>query len=268
MNESMRLDAALVARGMVGGRDKAKQAIVDGMVRVNGRVVTKASVSVSETDEIVCERRERFVGRGGEKLLKVLCETEWDVTGCVCADIGASTGGFTDCLLQHGASRVYAVDVGHGQLAPSLCEDPRVVNMENTDVRHRETIEKQIPNGSVDVCTVDVSFISLSRIFDSLLPLLRPDGHVVCLVKPQFEAGREALSKRGVVRREKDHVRVLQTVMNEWQQRGFGTVYLSWSPICGGDGNIEYIALLSRTQAGRSIDVARLVKDAFASLRS
>ena len=268
MNEPMRLDAALVARGMVGGRDKAKQAIADGMVRVNGRVVTKASSSVCETDEIVCERRERFVGRGGEKLQKALCETALNVRDRVCADIGASTGGFTDCLLQHGARLVYAVDVGHGQLAPSLCEDPRVVNMENTDVRHRETVEKQIPNGSVDICTVDVSFISLSGIFDSLLPLLRPDGHIVCLVKPQFEAGRAALSKRGVVRREKDHIRVLQTVMSEWQQRGLGAVYLSWSPICGGDGNIEYIALLSRTQAGRSIDVTRLVKDAFAALRS
>jgi len=267
MSEPMRLDAALVARGMAGGRDKAKQAIIDGAVTVNGRVVTKASVTVLPSDDVVCDRKERFVGRGGEKLLKVLQETSLSADDCCCADIGASTGGFTDCLLQHGARCVYAVDVGHDQLAQSLREDPRVINLENTDIRRREDIEKTIPNGTVSLCTVDVSFISLTQVFDSLIPLLTEDGRIVCLIKPQFEAGRDALSKRGVVRREKDHVRVLQHVMAYWQQYGFSASYLSWSPICGGDGNIEYIAVLSRTDKGVSVDIARLVKDAFSELR-
>ncbi len=268
MSEAMRLDAALVARGLVGGRDKAKQAVNDGFVTVNGRVVNKASMAVLPSDEIVCGRKERFVGRGGEKLLKVLRETALSVEGRCCADIGASTGGFTDCLLQHGARCVYAVDVGHDQLAQSLREDPRVINLENTDVRRRDIVRNAIPDGTVSLCTVDVSFISLTQVLDSLMPLLTEDGQVVCLIKPQFEAGREALSKRGIVRREKDHVRVLQNVMAHWQQCGFVATYLSWSPICGGDGNIEYIAVLSRTEKSKPVDAARLVKDAFAALRS
>ena len=137
MSDTMRLDAALVERGIVGGRDKAKRLIADGQVRVNGCVVTKASFAVKTEDEIASAVRERFVGRGGEKLLKVLQETDLCAEGCVCADVGASTGGFTDCLLQHGACKVYAIDVGHDQLAASLRADDRVVCMEGVDVRRR-----------------------------------------------------------------------------------------------------------------------------------
>ncbi len=266
MSDSIRLDAALVSRGMIGGRDKAKAAIAGGHVFVNGRVVRKPSVSVTHDDEIVCDIQERFVGRGGEKLLKVLEETSLAVTSCVCADIGASTGGFTDCLLQHGADRVFAVDVGHDQLALSLRNDPRVVNMEGVDVRHRDVIGQIIEDGTLDICTVDVSFISITHIFESIVPLLKPNGQIVCLIKPQFEAGREALSKRGVVRRDKDHVRVLQSVLNYWQQQQWAVTYLSWSPVRGGEGNIEYIAVLNRTSPNMVVDVPMLVQNAFRAL--
>lgn len=269
MNEPMRLDAALVRRGFAGGRDRAKQLIAEGAVTVNGAVAKKASVTVGTDDEIACSVTSRFVGRGGEKLLKVLENTALDVSGAVCADIGASTGGFTDCLLQHGACRVYAVDVGHDQLAQTLRDDPRVVCMERTDVRRRDAVGEHITDGSIDICTVDVSFISLTQIWDSLLPLLKPNGKVVCLIKPQFEAGRAALNKHGVVRREQDHVRVLNTLLCFWQEQQVTMSYLSWSPVRGGEGNIEYVAVLSTDGAAADMILPEtVVRDAFAAFRS
>ena len=268
MSEPMRLDAALVARGLCGGRDKAKALIVGGHVTVNGEPVKKPSVQVTAEDAVDCDVRERFVGRGGEKLLKVLSEMPLCVDGFCCADIGASTGGFTDCLLQHGAAKVYAIDVGHDQLAPSLREDARVVCMEGTDVRNRDVITQVIDDHSLDLCTVDVSFISLTAVWDSLTPLVRDGGRIVCLIKPQFEAGRSALSKRGVVRNEKDHVRVLQTLQCFWQERGFGLEYLAESPIPGGEGNIEYVAVVTKTTQGNVFSPADLVKTAFGRLKT
>ncbi len=267
MSESMRLDAALVARGLCGGRDKAKALIAGGFVSVNGKTVTKASVQVTDADAVMCSLRERFVGRGGEKLLKVLEDMPLAVDGFCCADIGASTGGFTDCLLQHGAVKVYAIDVGHGQLAASLREDPRVVSMEGTDVRDRDAVGQQIAAHSLDLCTADVSFISLTAVWDSLTALLKPDGMAVCLIKPQFEAGRSALSKRGVVKNEKDHIRVLQSLQCFWQERGYGIAYWSPSPILGGEGNIEYVAVLAKAASAYVPSPAELVKTAFAQLK-
>lgn len=267
MSERMRLDAALVARGLCGGRDKAKRLIADGAVTVNGRIVTKASVAVAPEDAVLCAVKERFVGRGGEKLLKVIEETTLDVQGFVCVDIGASTGGFTDCLLQHGAQTVYALDVGHDQLAASLRADPRVIVMEGTDIRDRAAVEACIPVGTMDLCTVDVSFISLMQIWDSARELLCESGKAVVLIKPQFEAGRAALSKRGVVRDPKDHVRVLQTLLRFWQEKQVTVSYLSWSPVRGGEGNIEYIAVLTLRGDGRMLDPAVVVKQAFAALK-
>ena len=268
MSESMRLDAALVARGLAGGRDKAKRLIADGHVTVGGVVVTKPSATVTDDDDVQCAVKERFVGRGGEKLAKVLEDMPLSVESLVCVDIGASTGGFTDCLLQHGAARVFAVDVGHDQLAASLRADARVCSMEGVDIRRRDLVAPLIADGSIDLCAIDVSFISLTQIWDSMSVLLKPEGTVMCLVKPQFEAGRAALSKRGVVRREQDHVRVLKTLSCFWQERGFSLSYLSWSPVCGGDGNIEYVAVLRRSTAGMSVDFSNLVHRAFETLRS
>ncbi len=261
-----RLDAALVAEGLCGGRDKAKRLIADGAVTVNGVVVTKPSTLVGDGDRIACAVKERFVSRGGEKLCKVLDNTTLSVEGCVCADIGASTGGFTDCLLQHGAHKVFAVDVGHDQLAASLREDARVVSLEGLDIRRREQVSAVIPDHSIAVCTVDVSFISLTQIWDAVRILLCENGCAVCLIKPQFEAGRAALSKRGVVRREQDHVRVLQSLLRFWQEAGFGCSYLSWSPVRGGEGNIEYIALLREGEGHTVPAPEQLVQQAFLNL--
>ena len=267
MSEAMRLDAALVARGLCGGRDKAKALITGGFVSINGKIVTKASASVLDNDDVVCTVRERFVGRGGEKLLKVIESMPLSVTDFCCADIGASTGGFTDCLLQHGAEKVYAIDVGHDQLAATLREDPRVVCMEGTDIRHTDAIAQQISAHSLDLCTADVSFISLTAVWDSMAALLKPDGMAVCLIKPQFEAGRSALSKRGVVKHEKDHIRVLQTLLCFWQERGYGIRYWSPSPILGGEGNIEYVAVLAKGATATTLSPDELVKIAFTDLK-
>ncbi len=268
MSDGMRLDAALVARGICGGRDKAKTLITSGHVTVDGKTVTKASTTVSKTADIACDVRERFVGRGGEKLLKVLEQTAMDISGSRCADIGASTGGFTDCLLQHGAEKVFAIDVGHDQLAASLRNDARVVSMEGVDVRDRECVRAQIADASLDMCTVDVSFISLTAVWDSLVPLLKSSGRVVCLIKPQFEAGRAALSKRGVVKNPKDHCRVLHQLLAFWQEHGCGVQYLSHSPILGGEGNLEYIAVVSLTPCERIWSAESVVRTAFESFSS
>ncbi len=268
MSDTMRLDAALVERGICGGRDKAKRLIVDGAVTVNGKTITKASAAVTENDEILCAVKERFVGRGGEKLLKVLEETDLDVSDAVCMDIGASTGGFTDCLLQHGASKVYAIDVGHDQFAPSLRSDKRVISMEGTDIRDREAVSRCIQSGEATVCTVDVSFISLTQIWDSVQEWLAPDGVTVVLIKPQFEAGRAALSKRGVVRDPRDHVRVLQSLLCFWQEQRVDVTYLSWSPVRGGEGNIEYIAVLRRGNGAVTVEPSSVVTAAFHALKN
>lgn len=265
MSDLVRLDAALVIRGIVGGRDKAKVLIEQGHVFVNGAVVTKAATRVTESDIVTCDVRERFVGRGGEKLLKVLEQTNLSVEGKVCADIGASTGGFTDCMLQHGAKAVFAVDVGHDQLADVLRADARVTCMEGVDIRCREKVTAFIADGSVDLITMDVSFISLTAVWDAVMPLLKSDGMIVCLIKPQFEAGRAALSKRGVVKSAKDHVRVLQTLFCFWQEQGLSCSYASFSPIKGGEGNIEYVAVLSRG-TGVPPDASAIVFEAFETL--
>ncbi len=266
MSEAMRLDAAMVAAGLAGGRDKAKAWIAEGAVTVNGVTVKKPSAMVTATDAIACAVTERFVGRGGEKLQKVLEETGLSVAQCICADIGASTGGFTDCLLQNGAGKVFAVDVGHDQLVARLREDARVVCLEGMDIRRRDAVSEHIADGEIDVCTVDVSFISLTQIWSAVTPLLSAQGTAVCLIKPQFEAGRAALSKHGVVKSAKDHVRVLQQLLVFWQEAGFVCSYISWSPIRGGEGNIEYIAVLSRGGTPCAVHVPALVSDAFAAL--
>ncbi len=260
----MRLDTALVARGLVSGRNKAKQAIEGGAVTVNGHPVRKASFQIDGGDVIDCSARERYVGRGGEKLEHLFACGILNVGGAVCADIGASTGGFTDCLLRHGAAHVYALDVGHGQLDLRLVQDPRVTSLEGTDIRDTEKTAV-IPGHSVRVCTVDVSFISITKIFDRIPPLLTGDGEAVCLIKPQFEAGREALSKRGVVTDVSDHIRVLRSLTDFWNRRGWNPRALVPSPILGKEGNAEYLAVLTRSPSVCA-DIGEAVKQAM-SLR-
>lgn len=264
-----RLDAALVSLGLASGREKAKELIAAELVTVNGKIVTKASFSVKEEDTILCtDTIHRYVGRGGEKLEKIIQNTEWTPSGCVCMDIGASTGGFTDCLLQHGASYVYALDVGHGQLHPSLCANPQVINMEGTDIRHTDLIRERLGSDKPSVAVIDVSFISLESIWESVETLLTDNATVICLIKPQFEAGKSAIGKKGVVKDRSAHISVLRRLVDFWLNDGWQVDYLDYSPITGGEGNIEYLAKLNKAPVTTvQADIRKLVEDAFTTLR-
>ena len=263
-----RLDAYLVAVGYASGREKAKELIEAGYVAVNGSVVTKASRRVTPTDGVVCSApAQKYVGRGGYKLEKAISVAALDLTDAVAMDVGASTGGFTDCMLQNGAARVYAVDVGHDQLHPTLRADHRVVNLEGTDIRS-QALADAVAQGSVTFCSVDVSFVSLSNVLPAILPYLAQDATLVCLIKPQFEAGKAAVGKHGVVKDRKVHARVLAEQLLLFSQQGLTPVWLGHSPITGGEGNVEYLVVLRRDAATVPVwDTAALVQTAFAELQ-
>ena len=264
-NKGERLDAYLVAAGYAGGRDKAKELLATGQVLVNGIPVTKASRRITAEDIVVCEApRQKYVGRGGLKLERAISAAELTLMGATAMDVGASTGGFTDCMLQNGAAHVYAVDVGHDQLHPSLREDNRVTNLEGTDIRS-EALARAVATSSVDFCSVDVSFVSLSYVLPAILPYLAEDATLVCLIKPQFEAGKAAIGKHGVVKDRKVHLRVLAEQLTLFTQWGLSPLWLGHSPITGGEGNIEYLAVLRRG-ASVPVDVSAVVNTAFAEL--
>ncbi len=243
----MRIDRLLVQQGLCPGRDRAKELIRSGAVAVDGKTVEKASQEVPPESQIVVEQALlRYVSRGGLKLERALEAFPIVLEGKSCIDIGASTGGFTDCMLQNGAARVVAVDVGQGQLAQSLQDDPRVLNLENTNIRTLSP--DSFPQGFA-FASVDVSFLSLVHVFPVLSGLLEPDGEAVCLVKPQFEAGRAAVGKGGVVKGEKTHSRVLRAVLENAGSQGLFPAGLTFSPVKGPNGNIEYLLFLQRTPA-------------------
>ena len=227
-----------------------------GDVMVNGEIVFRAGASVRETDAVELRSKPRFVSRAGDKLAHALVTFGLEMTGRVCADIGASTGGFTDCLVQAGATRVYAIDVGYGQLDLKLRDDPRVVTIERTNARYLEGLPE-----SVSLVAIDVSFISLRLILPVAARLLAADGRCVPLVKPQFEAGRSDVKKGGVVRDANVHRRVLIEVLEHAQEIGFLVEGLTKSPLTGPAGNIEFLACLRRaTEAvGSACNVAELV---------
>ena len=264
-NKGERLDAYLVAAGYAGGRDKAKELLATGQVLVNGIPVTTASRRVTAEDTVVCEApRQQYVGRGGLKLEAAIKKAALTLSGVTAMDVGASTGGFTDCMLQNGAAYVYAVDVGHDQLHPSLQEDSRVTNLEGTDVRS-EALARTVAAGSVDFCSVDVSFVSLSHVLPAILPYLAEEATLVCLIKPQFEAGKAAIGKHGVVKDPKAHLRVLAEQLTLFTELGLAPLWLGHSPITGGEGNIEYLAVLRRGTP-IPVDVSAVVKAAFTAL--
>ena len=263
-----RLDTYLVAAGYAGGREKAKEMIEAGYVIVNGTAVTKASRRLAPTDTVVCTApAQKYVGRGGYKLERAIEAAGLTLTDAVAMDVGSSTGGFTDCMLQNGAAKVYAVDVGHDQLHPTLRSDPRVVVLEGTDVRS-EALSAAVAAGSITFCSVDVSFVSLGHVLPAILPYLAEDVTLVCLIKPQFEAGKAAVGKHGVVKDRKVHARVLSTQLCLFAQWGLTPVWLGHSPITGGEGNIEYLAVLRRhTSIVPVWDVAAVVQTAFEQLK-
>ncbi len=254
-----RLDVALVEQGLAESRQKAQALIMAGQVYVNGQKETKAGAPVGE--EAAVEVRGKalpYVSRGGLKLEKAIALWPISLSGAVCADIGASTGGFTDCMLQNGAKLVYAVDVGYNQLDYRLRTHPQVVCMERTNARY--LTREQIPE-ALDFFSVDVSFISLSLILPALGPLLRDGGQGVCLVKPQFEAGKEKVGKKGVVRDPAVHREVLERFLDHAAQAGFTVKDITFSPIRGPEGNIEYLGYLEKG-AGHAYggDLAALVE--------
>mgnify|MGYP000621682180 CR=1 FL=1 len=245
MSNKTRLDLLLTERGLQESRQKAQATIMSGLVFVNGQRVDKPGTAVPNDAPIEIRGNTlKYVSRGGLKLEKAMAEFPIDLHGCICGDIGASTGGFTDCMLQNGAVKVYAVDVGYGQLAWSLRTDERVVNMERTNIRNvkPEDLAEQI-----EFFSVDVSFISLHHIFPVAQAITTPDAMGVCLVKPQFEAGREKVGKNGVVRDPATHREVLHNAMGYAAANGFAVRGLDFSPVKGPEGNIEYLMFVQKS---------------------
>lgn len=246
-----RLDALLTAKGLFESRAKAQAAIMAGQILVNEQKIDKPGTQVPEDAAIrILGDKLPYVSRGGLKLEKALKIFPISVEGKVVADIGASTGGFTDCALQNGAAKVYAIDVGYGQLAWKLRSDERVVNMERTNVRY---LEKEHLAEMVDAATIDVAFISLDKVLPAVHKILKPEGFVIALIKPQFEAGKENVGKKGVVRDPKVHEAVINNVIAFAKNEGFGIAGLEFSPIKGPEGNIEYLLYLT-LQADDAVD--------------
>lgn len=256
----IRLDTLVMEQGAFESREKAKAVIMSGIVYLDDRRVDKPGMLVPEEAELEFRGQTlRYVSRGGLKLEKALKEFSLSPEGKCCIDCGASTGGFTDCLLQNGAAKVYAADVGYGQLDWRLRQDPRVVVMERTNVRHLQ--KEDIPE-ELALAVIDVSFISLRLILPAVKTLLRADGEVVCLIKPQFEAGRDNVGKRGVVRDPEIHRAVLEQFLLDARDSGFSVLALSYSPIKGPEGNIEYLAHLSQGERDGDIQIQTVVEAA------
>ena len=261
----IRLDQYLCQNGLVQSRERAKALIMSGIVFVNEQKVDKAGEMIAPDAKVEVRGHDiGYVSRGGLKLEKAMQVFPMRPDGKVCMDIGASTGGFTDCMLQNGAKKVYAVDVGYGQLDWRLRSDARVVCMERTNARY--LTHEQIPD-ELDFASVDVSFISLKLILPALAGLLKPDGHAVCLVKPQFEAGREKVGKKGVVRDPAVHLEVLEHFLEHAKESRFTVLGLTYSPIRGPEGNIEYLGYLSRAEEEPPVhDLKALVEASHAAL--
>lgn len=242
-----RLDILVTERGLAESREKAKTLIMAGQVYVDGQKADKPGDTFSEDAAVeVRGKGLPYVSRGGLKLEKAMREFGLQLQGRTCMDIGASTGGFTDCMLQNGAQRVYSVDVGYGQLAWSLRTDPRVVNLERTNARY--LTQEQVPE-EIGFFSVDVSFISLTLILPAVRPLLAEHGQAVCLIKPQFEAGKEKVGKKGVVRDKAVHEEVIEKIRSFALENGFSVLGLTFSPVKGPEGNIEYLIYLERSEA-------------------
>ncbi len=264
-----RLDVLLVNRNLAESREKAKAIIMSGIVYVDGQKEDKAGTMFEDTVSVeVRGHTLAYVSRGGLKLEKAMTHFGVTLNGKICMDVGASTGGFTDCMLQNGAVKVYSVDVGHGQLAWKLRNDERVVCMEKTNIRY--VTPEDIPD-RIQFASIDVSFISLTKVLGPVKELLTEDGQIVCLIKPQFEAGREKVGKKGVVREKSTHLEVIESVIAFAKSIGFGILNLEFSPIKGPEGNIEYLLYLQNhpelaDEKGVEIDSKTIVEEAHNTL--
>lgn len=262
----VRLDVALVERGFIESRERAKTTIMEGTVYVNAQKADKPGMQVSDQDQIeVRGKTLAYVSRGGLKLEKALDYFGVDPSGMTVIDAGASTGGFSDCLLKRDAKKIYAVDVGYGQLAWSIRNHERVVCMERTNVRY--LTHEQIPE-ELDLAVIDVSFISLSLVLPAISGLLSENGEILCLIKPQFEAGREKVGKKGVVRDPAVHLEVLEHFYDTAHSLGLSVLGVTFSPITGPEGNIEFLGHLSKCAHDEpNLDLAALVDEAYHSLK-
>lgn len=263
MEEKIRLDMLLKQKGYAESREQAKTRILAGEVYVNGVAVTKASALADESDNIEIRGEGcRFVGRGGYKLDKAIGVFSIQLQDKTVMDIGASTGGFTDCMLQYGASKVYAIDAGFGQLAEKLRNDSRVINLEHQNIR---TLTENEVDEKVDFISVDVSFISIEMVLPVMIEFLKPNGEAVCLIKPQFEVGKGRVGKKGVVKDARLHKEVLTRVIDFAVAVGFSVCGADHSPIKGGDGNIEYLLYLKNDgskQVSDKVSVGNVVENA------
>ena len=256
-----RLDVLLVEQGLADSREKAKAIIMSGIVYVDNNKEDKAGTTFDETAKIeVRGNTLKYVSRGGLKLEKAMDHFGVELAGKVCMDVGASTGGFTDCMLQNGAVKVYSVDVGHGQLAWKLRNDERVVCMEKTNIRY---VTPEDIDDKIEFASIDVSFISLTKVLPAVKELLTDSGEIVCLIKPQFEAGREKVGKKGVVRELSTHIEVVEMIVGYVRSIGFRTLHLSYSPIKGPEGNIEYLLHISKDESktDEEFDIKALVEE-------
>ncbi len=267
MPKKIRLDVAVTEQGLAPSREKAKALIMAGQVYVNNQKVTKAGTEIKPEDAVeVRGKMLQYVSRGGLKLEKAMQVFPLSLENKICMDVGASTGGFTDCMLQNGAVKVYSIDVGYGQLAWKLRCDERVINLERTNFRY--VTREQVPD-AIDFASVDVSFISLKLILPVLQTLLCDGGQAVCLIKPQFEAGKEKVGKKGVVRDLNVHLEVVEKVIALALENGFSVGGLAFSPIKGPEGNIEYLIYLlkeSSPQLAEGIDAKGLVNQSHTEL--
>lgn len=268
MSEKERLDCALVSRGFAESREKAKAIIMSGIVYVNNQKSDKAGENI-KPDDLIEVRGEtlKYVSRGGLKLEKAINCFNISLKDSICADIGASTGGFTDCMLQNGAKKVYSIDVGYGQLAWKLRTDDRVINLERTNFRY--VTAEQVPD-KLDFASVDVSFISLALIIPVMRTLLKDGGRAVCLIKPQFEAGRENVGKKGVVRDKSVHIAVIKKIISIVKENKFSILGIDFSPIKGPEGNIEYLCYLEKSDnnlTGYDIDAEKVVDESYITLK-
>ena len=259
-----RLDVILVNNGLASSRDNAKRTIMAGLVTVDGIVETKAGQKFDVDSEFkVKDKLLKYVSRGGLKLEKAIQSFNIKLNGCYAVDMGASTGGFTDCMLMNGALKVYALDVGYGQLDYKLRVDPRVINMEKTNIRYLDTTLIEEP---IDFISIDVSFISLRHMFPVASKILKDTGAVMCLIKPQFEAGREQVGKKGIVRDSKVHVEVIENVISYASDNGLYPHGLDYSPVKGTKGNIEYLLYLRKTESSEKISPQEVVNIAHGEL--
>lgn len=261
-----RLDVLLVEQGLADSREKAKAIIMSGIVYVDNNKEDKAGTTFEETSKIeVRGNTLKYVSRGGLKLEKAMNNFGVTLDGKVCMDVGASTGGFTDCMLQNGAVKVYSVDVGHGQLAWKLRNDDRVVCMEKTNIRY---VTPDDIDDVIEFASIDVSFISLTKVLPAVREFLTQDGEIVCLIKPQFEAGREKVGKKGVVRELSTHVEVVEMIVDYARANGFRTLHLSYSPIKGPEGNIEYLLHITKDENrdNEEFDIKALVEESHSAL--